>query len=379
MLTFLPLRSLLCRRGNKVVKAGLGRLIVRNASGNGHLNSTTITTTTIISTPVNSANDPQQATCPAPEPWRAVFPLSRRIHQLPRLLAALSKLKLSSLVVLTTAAGFQLAPHAGDMVLLGWTSLGVALSSFAANSFNQWIEAPFDSQMGRTRTRPLPSHQLTSFGAFHWALGAALTGVSLLASQVGMVPALLAGLNIALYAAVYTPLKRVSIGNTWIGAIVGALPPMIGYIGGGGSLSDMGCWALAGLLYCWQFPHFNSLSWNLRREYSRAGYCMASVLKPRLTVDSAWRHSLAMLPLSWALIYGGICTEYFALTATIINGPLLYYAYRFRRSPERSTARRLFLFSLLHLPLLLLLAILHKRRASESHLSNLPPHQKIVS
>lgn len=372
MLTSSPLlRSLLCRCSGKIARVGLGKFsIVRNASGDGHLPPTATT--------ARSTSDPQ-ATGPTLETWRAVIPLSKRIHQLPRLLTVLSKLKLSSLVVLTTAAGFQLAPHAGDMILLGWTSLGVALSSFAANSFNQWIEAPFDSQMGRTRTRPLPSHQLTSFGAFHWALGASLTGVSLLAIQVGVVPALLAGLNIILYAVVYTPLKRVSVSNTWIGAVVGALPPMIGYIGGGGTLSDMSCWALAGLLYCWQFPHFNSLSWNLRREYSRAGYCMASVLRPRLTVDSAWRHSLAMLPLSWALIYGGICTQYFAITATIINGPLLYYAYRFRRAPERNTARRLFLFSLLHLPLLLLLAILHKRRETEQHLSDASLVQETVS
>lgn len=295
--------------------------------------------------------------------------MHKRLHRLPSTYGALSKLKLSSLVVATTVAGFQVAPTVstsglGALSTLGWTVAGVALSSFSANSFNQWLETPFDSQMARTRARPLPTLKLSGIHAFSFASVSGILGVGLLASQVGGLAALLAGANILLYAALYTPLKRISIANTWVGAVVGAIPPMIGYVAAEGGSLSLGCFTLGAILYCWQFPHFNSLSWNLRKEYAQAGYCMASVLNPRLSVDAALRHSLALIPLSGLLVYSGVCGPYFLLDSTVLNLVLAYLAYHFRRKPERRTARPLFLFSLLHLPLLLALMILHRRRPS---------------
>lgn len=301
----------------------------------------------------------------AAETWQIVPPLRTRLHRLPSLYASLGKAKLSALVVATTAAGFQLSPMAGDWPLLGCTAAGVALSSLGANAFNQWLEAPFDSQMRRTKLRPLPTHDISPFHAFHFGAAASVLGVGVLAATVGALPAALSAANIALYAALYTPLKRVSIANTWIGAVVGAIPPVIGYLagaGGGAAPSPLAALTLGAIVYCWQFPHFNSLSWNLRGDYSRAGYCMASVLSPRTSLAAALHHALLLLPLSYLAVYAGLCTPYFALDSTPLNAALVYLAFAFRQSPSRHTARTLFLFSLLHLPLLLLLMVLHRRR-----------------
>lgn len=297
-----------------------------------------------------------------PKVWKPVVPLSQRLHQLPRLYAQLSKLKLSALVVVTTMAGLHAAPHPPTLSLFLGTVGGVALSSFSAAAFNQWLEAPFDSQMARTRLRPLPIHALTSLHAFLFASLTGVLGVATLAFTAGGLPALLAGANIILYAGAYTPLKRASVANTWIGSVVGAIPPIIGYVAADGGVLSAGSLALGALLYCWQFPHFNSLSWNLRGDYARAGYHMASVLNPALTTAVALRHSCALIPLS-ALIYGlGVCTDpLWLLDSSLLNLLLIYLAYRFRRHPSRHSARRLFFFSLLHLPLLLILLLLHKQ------------------
>lgn len=298
--------------------------------------------------------------------WRPVIPLQKRLHRLPHLYATLSKLKLSALVVTTTVAGFQLAPNP-SLTLLGWTTAGIALSSFSANTFNQWLEAPFDSQMQRTRTRPLPSHQLSSIHAFNFGVLTAIAGVGILAINVGWLPALLSGANIILYAALYTPLKRISIANTWVGAVVGAIPPMIGFLAGGGTLPSS--LILGAILYCWQFPHFNSLSWNLRGDYARAGYCMASVLQPQITVNAAWRHSLALIPLSWMMTYLDVCSAWFMADSAVFNLAMVYLAYMFRKSPSKKTARKLFFYSLLHLPILLILMVIHKQNPEKHTIS----------
>lgn len=314
-----------------------------------------------FTTPARNASLSPPPTAPE-EAWKPVIPLGHRLRQLPRLYAQLSKLKLSALVVVTTMAGLHAAPHPPTLSLFLGTVGGVALSSFSAAAFNQWLEAPFDSQMARTRLRPLPIHAFTSLHAFLFASLTGGLGVTTLALTAGGLPALLAAANILLYAGAYTPLKRASIANTWIGSVVGAIPPIIGYVAADGGVLSSGSLALGALLYCWQFPHFNSLSWNLRGDYARAGYHMTSVLNPALTTTVALRHSCALIPLS-ALIYAlGVCTDpLWLLDSSLLNLVLIHLAYRFRRNPCRHTARRLFFFSLLHLPLLLILLLLHKR------------------
>ena len=160
---------------------------------------------------------------------------------------------------------------------------------------------------------------------------------------------------------VYTPSKRFTIANTWIGAIVGAIPPMMGWVGATNSL-DLGAWVLASVLYAWQFPHFNSLAWNLRKDYSRAGYMMMSVVNPALNARVALRYSLLLYPISFLVPYLEITSWGFLSTSSLINSYMAIKAYKFWKNSDDASARQLFFASLVHLPIYLCLLMLFKTR-----------------
>eukprot|EP00730_Choanoeca_flexa_P001502 TRINITY_DN10663_c0_g1_i3.p1 TRINITY_DN10663_c0_g1~~TRINITY_DN10663_c0_g1_i3.p1 ORF type:complete len:300 (+),score=19.91 TRINITY_DN10663_c0_g1_i3:967-1866(+) len=188
--------------------------------------------------------------------------------KLPSAYARLTKFKLSALVILTEMGGFALAPGAFDWMNFGVTALGTGLCVAAANTYNQWIEIPYDAQMKRTRNRPLVSGEISPFHAWSFGTLCGLSGVGILAAGVNPLVAALGAGNILLYAGVYTPMKRMSIYNTWAGSLVGAIPPLMGWAAVTNSL-DSSAFVLAGVLFAWQFPHFNALSWSLRPDYSR--------------------------------------------------------------------------------------------------------------
>ncbi|KAL2076556.1 hypothetical protein ACEWY4_027846 [Coilia grayii] len=215
--------------------------------------------------------------------------------------------------------------------------------------------------MNRTKNRPLVRGQISPLHAVSFALACGVPGVALLSLTVNPLTGLLGALNIVLYTSCYTPLKRLSIANTWVGAIVGAIPPVMGWTAATGSL-DAGALLLGGFLYCWQFPHFNALSWNLREDYSRGGYRMMSVTHPEMCRRVALRHSLGLLGLSSLAPVTGLTTWTFPLAALPINLYIGYLALRFYRRADRQHARKLFFCSLWHLPMLLLLALSCKRR-----------------
>ncbi|KAJ3296476.1 Protoheme IX farnesyltransferase, mitochondrial [Borealophlyctis nickersoniae] len=282
----------------------------------------------------------------------------------PTIYSSLSKVNLSALVTLTTMAGYAMAPGATDVATLLWTTVGTGMCISSANTINQWIEAPYDAQMSRTRNRVLVRHATSPHHGFFFGAGAGIAGVATLAAFVNPIVAILGGANILLYTCVYTPMKRTSIANTWAGAVVGAIPPMMGWAACTGSL-DAGAWLMGTMLYAWQFPHFNSLSWNLRPDYSKAGYRMMSVVDPGLNGRVGLRYSLAMFPLCWAAPYVGLTTVGFAATSTIINGYMGMQAFSFWRNPNEKTARALFFGSIVHLPILLALMLLHKADKEE--------------
>lgn len=178
-----------------------------------------------------------------------------------------------ALVVITSMAGYAMAPAPFDLSTFVMLSAGTALLSGSANSINQFFETPFDAQMSRTKNRVLVKGFLTPLHAMGFATVSATSGLLLLTYGVNDLTAALGFTNLVLYTMIYTPMKRYSILNTWVGSIVGAIPPLMGWAGCAGELGT-GSWILAGLLYAWQFPHFNALSWNLRPDYSRAGYRM---------------------------------------------------------------------------------------------------------
>ena len=192
-----------------------------------------------------------------------------------------------------------------------------------------------------------------------FGLTTGVTGVTLL-WMVNPLTAALGTLNMLLYSVVYTQLKRVSILNTWAGAVVGAIPPVMGWTACTGGL-EMGAFVLAGILYAWQFAHFNALSWSLRGDYSRAGYRMMSVTNPALCKRVALRYSIAMIPICTLAPVCDITTWWFALDTLPLNGWLSYLAWRFYRDSDFKSARKLFRFSLFYLPLLMGFMLLNKK------------------
>nr|XP_055031332.1 protoheme IX farnesyltransferase, mitochondrial [Misgurnus anguillicaudatus] len=279
---------------------------------------------------------------------------------LPGIYARLSKIKLTALVVTTAAAGFAMAPVPFDPITFIMAVVGTGLSSCTANSINQYFEVPFDSNMNRTKNRPLVRGQISPLHAVSFALACGIPGVTLLTLGVNPLTGFLGALNIFLYTCCYTPLKRLSITNTWVGAVVGAIPPVMGWTAATGSL-DPGALLLGAFLFSWQFPHFNALSWNLKEDYSRGGYRMMSVTHPGLCKRVALRHSVGLIGLSALGPVLDVTTWTFPLVSLPINLYISYLAFRFYRHGDRQNARKLFFCSLWHLPTLLLLALTCKK------------------
>lgn len=287
------------------------------------------------------------------------------LRKLPTYYLMLSKSRLTALVCITSAAGYGLASSAimaFDPTILILSTVGVGMTSAAANAINQFLEVPFDSQMNRTKNRVLVRGLISPLHALTFAAVSGSTGVLLLYNWVNGTAAALALLNLALYTSVYTPLKRVSIVNTWVGSVVGAIPPLIGWASATGHL-DAGALVLGGILYAWQFPHFNSLSWNLRPDYSKAGYRMMSVTNPDLCKRVAFRHSLLCTAVcSVAAPLLEVTTPAFAVDSLPLNMYLIYLSWNFMKNADSSSSRKLFRYTLIHLPLLMLLMFVSRKR-----------------
>ncbi|XP_026557923.1 protoheme IX farnesyltransferase, mitochondrial isoform X2 [Pseudonaja textilis] len=282
------------------------------------------------------------------------------LDTLPNILARLTKIKLTVLVVGTASAGFALAPVPFDLSCFLLVTLGTGLSSCAANSINQFFEVPFDANMNRTKNRPLVQGQISPLLAVSFGICCAVPAITLLILGVNPLIGALGTFNIFLYSCCYTPLKRVSIVNTWVGAVVGAVPPVVGWLAATGSL-DAGSLVLGGILYSWQFPHFNALSWGLREDYSRSGYCMMSVTHPALCRRVALRHCLALIGLASLAPVLDVTTWTFPVISLPINLYISYLGFRFYRDADRASSRKLFLCSLWHLPLLIFLMLACKK------------------
>ncbi|OLY85743.1 Protoheme IX farnesyltransferase, mitochondrial [Smittium mucronatum] len=303
-----------------------------------------------------SINDPK------PQVWKIQRPVS--LKKKIGLYMDLSKDKLTAFVVLTAMAGYAIAPLASDVKTLVILTIGTGMCSASANSINQWSEVPYDAQMKRTRNRPLVRGAIQPISAISFAACMGVLGTTSLFYFVNPITGILGFINIILYAFVYTPMKRISVTNTWVGSVVGAIPPVMGWTAVTGTI-DPGALVLAGILYAWQFPHFNALSYTIRREYSVAGYRMMSVLDPALNSRVSLRYTISMFPLCALMCYLNIADYWFLFDSSILNSYLLFRAYKFYKSSSNATSRPLFFASLVHLPLLLILLILHKNRNTD--------------
>ena len=276
-------------------------------------------------------------------------------------LAVLMKVRLNFFILITTFFGFVLAMRGHDMnwMKLLHTILGTAAAAFGSAAFNQVMEIDLDARMKRTADRPLPSRRMDPVVAFGigWVLSA--IGIIHLAVQVGNLAAYLAAATVFIYVCVYTPLKRFSSTNTLVGAITGGIPPVIGWVGGGGAIGWQ-AWFLFGLLFLWQLPHFIAINWLCRDEYESVGYKMWS------NGDLSGKKS-GLLSAMFALVLAGFSLMPallgFANLVWTITGPLLALvmtalALKFSRDGERTSARRLFFFTLLYIPVAFVLLVI---------------------
>ena len=282
----------------------------------------------------------------------------------------LSKSRLSALVVSTTAAGYLMTVGPLDPICLASTLGGTFLCSASANTFNQLIETKNDAAMNRTAKRPLPSGRISHTHALGWASVAGVTGVGSLALGANCVTAGLGLTTLGLYTLVYTPMKQRTPLNTWVGAVVGAIPPVMGWTAGGGALLTPEAATLGAALFLWQMPHFFALSWMYRDDYAQGGYKMIPLHDPAGERTSALclEYSLylaALPPICWA---AGLTSCMFAIESVAFNGALLLAAWRFHSNSSRGQAhaRRLFLVSLGYLPLFFGCLLLHQRRQTHS-------------
>jgi len=297
--------------------------------------------------------------------------------QLPAVYFEMGKGKLSALVTLTAAAGYAVAVPVGTPMLwdaLAITSGGTMLAAMSASAFNQVMERSNDSRMMRTSRRPLVTGKITPEHAYAVASAAGVGGVALLALQINPVTAALGAANIALYTCVYTPMKQRTHWNTWVGAVVGAIPPMMGWAAATGNVG-VGALVMGGVLFSWQMPHFLSLAYMMRKDYKAGGYVMmpgeaGSPELARATLASM-RHCVYLEVLCASTPFLGMTDFLFVAEATALNGAFLYLAYQFHahgaagnQGKTNASARKLFLGSLLYLPLLLGCMVFHRSGAA---------------
>lgn len=288
-------------------------------------------------------------------------------------LMLLTKFRLSALVIVSTFVGFWLNSKGGVSVpLLLHTLFGSSLAAFGAAVFNQLMEIDADRRMNRTADRPLPARRVEPGTAF--AIGWLLSAFALihLSRMVNLESAALCAMTLAVYLFIYTPMKQQSAWNTIVGAVSGALPPLIGWAGAVGQpqvgeayfrwelLTSAGAIYLFLLLFFWQLPHFLAINWMYRDEYRKGGFIMWANEDDTGGKTSTLAMIFSVCALVTALLppLAGLTSLWFLPLALLVNGGLLWLAWRFSVTRDRPSARKLFFFTLLYLPSMFVLSML---------------------
>ena len=240
-----------------------------------------------------------------------------------------------------------------DAIRVVGTVVGTALVAGGASAVNQVIERVPDSLMRRTRMRPVPDGRLQPFESLAFGMALSVLGLAVLAAAVNPLSAAVALTTLLTYALVYTPLKRRSSFATVIGAIPGALPPVIGWAAARNSLSQ-GAWVLFAIVFLWQLPHFLAIAWIYREDYARAGFPMLPVIEPdgRSTARQAVFYCAALVPVSLAPTLLGMTSTVYFIAALGLGLLFLGLTLRFARTRTLEDARRLFFGSIIYLPIL---------------------------
>jgi len=295
----------------------------------------------------------------------AVSPVgARRIERVRSWTAAdywiLTKPRVNFLIAVVTGAGFYLGGptyvDAFPVMRLVHTVLATLLLASGAATLNQYLERRFDAQMRRTARRPLAAGRLHPAAVLRFGVVLTFAGALYLAAAVNTTASLLGVFTVASYLAVYTPLKRKTPLCTLLGAVSGAMPPLIGCAAASGRLCAE-AWILYGILFLWQFPHFMAIAWMYREDYHRAGYLVlpAGASRDRFVMWQSVLPALALIPLSLMPAFLGDADRAYLVGALLLGSGFAWYAAQLALRRSNASARRLLLASIFYLPALLML------------------------
>jgi protoheme IX farnesyltransferase len=277
---------------------------------------------------------------------------------------ALTKPRITWLILMSTGVGYFFGLQRewsglNDWTLLIHTIIGTALIASGTAALNQWYEREADALMRRTAQRPLPAGKLSARRALWFGIALAVAGFMELAIWVNPLTGLLGALTLAAYLFVYTPMKQRSHLSTVIGALPGAMPPLMGYAASYGSL-NADAWALFAILFIWQFPHFLAIAWMYRDDYARAGIRMLPVVEPdgRSTSRQIVLYASTLIPVSLFPALLGMSGKVYTFGALILGGWFLYTGIRVAFDRTNVRARQVLLASVIYLPMIYGLMVL---------------------
>ncbi|MFM9905315.1 MAG: heme o synthase [Pyrinomonadaceae bacterium] len=277
--------------------------------------------------------------------------------------AELTKPRIAIMLVLTSAAGFYLGSTGYfDFILFANSMIAILLLAFGVATLNQYWERDLDKFMTRTSARPLPTGKVTGIEALIFGITQCAVAELYLLLLVNPLTAFLGVIVIVGYVLVYTPLKTRTSVSTAIGAIPGALPPLMGWTAAANDIT-LGAWALFAMQFLWQFPHFLAIAWMYREEYANAGILMLPVVEPAgtITMRQIVLFTVMLVPVSLAPFFFGISGFVFLVGASILGILFLIASIQAARSKTNQMARRLLLASVIYLPLLFILMVADKR------------------
>ncbi len=296
---------------------------------------------------------------------------SRSLRGWVKVASDLVKARLTLMVVLTTWMGFSLgSPESSDWMSCVHAIIGTSLLAAGASALNQWWESDLDARMRRTASRPIPAGILTPLTVLAFGVAISIVGLAWLVFAVNLLTAFLGALTLATYVFLYTPLKQTTELNTWVGAIPGALPPLMGWTAATGQLGAGG-WSLFAILFFWQLPHFMAIAWLYRDEYAQAGFRMLSGRDPdgRRSASSAIRNTIALIFVSIVPFLQGISGRIYLSVALVLGGLFLIQSIRFALLLNVMAARRLFFASIFYLPIILAVLVMDRTKEVSSRSS----------
>jgi len=263
---------------------------------------------------------------------------------------------------LTSAAGFYLGANRGfDALLFVNSMIGILLLAFGVATLNQVWEKDTDALMERTAKRPLPTQKLSSIEALVFGISLCVVAEIYLAFLVNSLTAVLGLIVIVGYVLLYTPLKTRTSASTAVGALPGALPPLMGWTAAANEIT-LGAWVLFAMLFLWQFPHFLAIAWMYREQYAKAGILMLPVVEPegKITAQQIVIFTILLLPVSLAPFFVGFAGLIYLIGASVLGAWFLWTSVQAARAKSIEKARKLLLVSVIYLPLIFLLMVFDK-------------------